>query len=298
MPIRRKRLFWFGAGLFALGLAFLVLPSYSAYCKADDANNYYCAAYKIVVALGGLVESYSAAFTALATVAIAAFTLTLKWSTDKLWSAGERQLRHAETQATAAEGANKVQSDQINEQIGVLRQSADAAMQSGIAGRDLVRATQTSTQLELRAYIGIGWVRVVSNDGGVTFWAEVQITNTGQTPAFRVTHCITSGIFEKIQPLNLRMPNKAPGNLPIAPGMSFILRMPVVIGVAGGTGFIDTGQKFIIAWGKVDYFDFFGFPHYLTFRFRSTEPIRERVGDIMRTVGWRMDAEDEGNDAN
>jgi len=254
-------------------------------------------AYKIVVALGGLVESYSAAFTALATVAIAAFTLTLKWSTDKLWGAGERQLTHAETQAATAEAANKVQSDQINEQIGVLRQSADAAMQSGIATRDLVRTTQTSTQLELRAYIGIEWIKVSSNDWGGTFWVEVQIKNVGKTPAFRVTHCITHGIF-KDPALNLRMPNRSPGNLPIAPGMSFMLRTPVVIGAAGGTGFIDTGQRLIIAWGKVDYFDFFGFPHYLTFRFRSTEPVRAHDGTVMRTVGWTMHPEDEGNDAN
>jgi hypothetical protein len=260
MPIRRKRLFWFGAGLFALGLAFLLLPPYSTYCKADDANDYYCTAYKIVVALGGLVESYSAAFTALATVAIAAFTLTLKWSTDKLWGAGERQLTHAETQAATAEAANKVQSDQINEQIGVLRQSADAAMQSGIATRDLVRTTRENAQLELRAYIGIEWVRISSNDWGNTFWVEVQIKNTGETPAFRVTHCITSQVFRnKTQPLALGMPNRSPGNLPIAPGMTFTLRTPVALDKTE-VPMMGSGERFIIGWGKVDYFDFFGFP--------------------------------------
>jgi hypothetical protein len=297
MPIQRKRLFWLGVALFALGLAFLVLPPYSAYCKANDTNEYYCAAYKIVVAFGGLIESYSAAFTALATVAIAGFTLTLKRSTDKLWLAGERQFGHAQAEAIVAESGRKVQSQQIGEQIEALRQSADATMQSGIATRDLVRTARENAQLELRAYIGIESIKITSNDWGNTFWVEAQIKNAGKTPAFRVTHCITHQIL-KDPTLNLRMPNRSPGNLPIAPDMSFTLRTPVVIGAAGGTGFIDTGQRFIIAWGKVDYFDFFGFPHYLTFRFRSTEPVRAHDGTIMRTVGWTMHPEDEGNDAN
>jgi hypothetical protein len=42
---------------------------------------------------------YSALITALATGAIGYFTLTLKRSTDKLWDAGERQLRHLENTA-------------------------------------------------------------------------------------------------------------------------------------------------------------------------------------------------------
>jgi hypothetical protein len=33
------------------------------------------------------------------------------------------------------------------------------------------------------------------------------------------------------------------------------------------------------------------------FRFRSADAIRMHNGTVMTTVGWRMDAEDEGNDA-
>jgi hypothetical protein len=162
----------------------------------------------------------------------------------------------------------------------------------------LVHTTRDNAQLELRAYIGIEWARIASSDGGNTFMGEIQIKNTGETPAFRVTHGITSQVFQRTQPLNLATPNRSPGNLPIAPGMAFTLRTPVVVGNL--VSLIDTGggQRFVVVWGKVDYFDFFGFPRYLTFRFRSTDPIRERVGDTMRTVGWRLDAEDEGNDAN
>jgi hypothetical protein len=93
MLIRRKRLLWFAAGLLVVGAAFLVLPPYSAYCEGDNANNDYCAAYELTVVIVAFVEAHSGSFTALATVAIAWFTLTLKVSTDKLWDAGERQLK-------------------------------------------------------------------------------------------------------------------------------------------------------------------------------------------------------------
>jgi hypothetical protein len=98
MLIRRKRLFWFGASLLFVGLAFLIFPPYKTYCEGDYANNYYCVIYELTIALSAFVEEHSGAFTALATVAIAWFTLSLRESTDRLWDASER---HSERELRA-----------------------------------------------------------------------------------------------------------------------------------------------------------------------------------------------------
>jgi hypothetical protein len=63
------------------------------------------------------------------------------------------------------------------------------------------------------------------------------------------------------------------------------------------SGTIDNRQRTIFAWGRVDYFDIFGDPQHFEFRFRSGDSIRAHDGTVMRTVGWRMDAEDQGNSA-
>jgi hypothetical protein len=61
-----------------------------------------CSAYNAILyalwKIGEFVDSHSGAFTTLATVAIAAFTLTLWQSTNKLWLAGER---HSERELRA-----------------------------------------------------------------------------------------------------------------------------------------------------------------------------------------------------
>jgi hypothetical protein len=292
--VRRKRLLWIGVGIAVVGIAFLVFPPYGAYCESNHANNYYCAAYEVTVALGAFVDSHNGAVTAIATIFIGLFTYTLKRATDKLWSAGERQLEHAKREFTSAETGRQVQFDQITEQLGILRQSTEAAEASARATRDLVRSEEKRTQLELRAYIGIEWAKVISNDWGNTFIVEIQIKNAGQTPAFRVTHRITAQVFPPGQPPNLAIPNKSPGELPIAPGTAFVMRTPIVL---GGAAEIDVNKRFIISWGRVDYFDIIGFPRHLEFRFRSRDAIRAHDGTIMRTVGWRLDAEDQGNTA-
>jgi hypothetical protein len=90
---------------FFVGAAFVFLicwtlgwlpPSHVHYCHGYEANNKECPTYHITLValwqLGIFLNYISAAIAALATVAIAYFTLILKRSTDKLWDAGERQL--------------------------------------------------------------------------------------------------------------------------------------------------------------------------------------------------------------
>jgi hypothetical protein len=92
MLIRRKPLFYVACCGVLVGLALLIFPPYSAYCESEYANNYYCTAYSVASALSTFVDTHNGAFTALATIAIAWFTLTLKRSTDRLWDATNRSV--------------------------------------------------------------------------------------------------------------------------------------------------------------------------------------------------------------
>jgi hypothetical protein len=93
------------------------IPSAAQYCEYNPYTEHEkCAVYQIPVVvvryIGWFLDAVSSALTAIATVAIGAFTYTLykattglKDSTDKLWDAGERQIKVAGDAAVAAEKA-------------------------------------------------------------------------------------------------------------------------------------------------------------------------------------------------
>jgi hypothetical protein len=80
----RTRLLKVAALILAIAVASLIFPPYRDYCNANDANKYYCSVYEIFAALFAFVELHNGAFTVIATIAIAWFTLSLRESTDKL----------------------------------------------------------------------------------------------------------------------------------------------------------------------------------------------------------------------
>jgi hypothetical protein len=80
----RTRLLKIAAIILAIALASLIFPPYRDYCNANDANKYYCSVYEIFATLFAFVELHNGAFTVIATIAIAWFTLSLRESTDKL----------------------------------------------------------------------------------------------------------------------------------------------------------------------------------------------------------------------
>jgi hypothetical protein len=160
----------------------------------------------------------------------------------------------------------------------------------------LVKGSERTAEQQLKAYIGTESCKVTSDDWGQTFYVEVQLKNAGQTPAYDVSHRIITGLQVRLEPPDFAMPFKSPGIIPLAPGMTFIAAAPVAIGGPSGVGTIGSG-RIIFAWGRVDYLDVFGKSHYLEFRFASGEAIREHDGTVMRTVGWKMYPQDEGNTA-
>jgi hypothetical protein len=78
-----------------VGLTFLILLPYGAHCESDNAGNYYCTAYKIAAAIGTFVDMHNGAVTALATLAVAAFTFTLWRSTKGMLAATNNSINLA-----------------------------------------------------------------------------------------------------------------------------------------------------------------------------------------------------------
>ena len=88
------------AGLIAVAFE-LVQGQICEYNQATEHEE--CTTYSLVpfllIQVGKTLNNYGVAITALATVAIGFFTLTLKLSTDKLWEAGEKQRKLYEVTA-------------------------------------------------------------------------------------------------------------------------------------------------------------------------------------------------------
>jgi hypothetical protein len=93
-----NRNLWFRTALilFVVGTAFLLIPPYKEYCDNYAADEKYCAAYEMTVAFGSFFDAHNGAVSAIATIFIAAFTWTVRQSTDKLWRATQRSATIAE----------------------------------------------------------------------------------------------------------------------------------------------------------------------------------------------------------
>lgn len=182
-------------------------------------------------------------------------------------------------------------------QLRLIRKGLADTKGAADAARESVELARKTAQRQLRAYVGVSDARVVSSDNGSTFDVEIELTNAGQTPALRVTHQMAVGLqIFRDKPLNFTTSERGRGEAPIPPGGTFILKRPIAIAGPSGVGAVGP-QKVIFGWGRVDYRDIFDAPQNIEFRFRSGEPIRAYVGDTMRTVGWKMEAEDQGNTA-
>jgi hypothetical protein len=106
----RERLFWLCAGAALIALVFSLVPSHYEICEiAEKTKEGHCTSYQVVPFVGikaaQIIDRAGGIITALATIAIAIFTLTLKRATDKLWDAGEHQTNIARQAMIAGERA-------------------------------------------------------------------------------------------------------------------------------------------------------------------------------------------------
>jgi hypothetical protein len=79
------------------------------------------------------IDVHNGFFVVLFTGGLVAFTAALWRSTDKLWEAGERQLRHFKSEAARARFDRLKDTQRLVEQIGIARETSDAARRSADA---------------------------------------------------------------------------------------------------------------------------------------------------------------------
>jgi hypothetical protein len=160
---RREKLFWLCAGVALIVLVFSLVPGHYEICEVAEKNkDEHCASYQIVpfvgIKIAQILDKAGGIITALATIAIAIFTFTLKRATDKLWDAGERQIEVAAKSAEAA------------------RKSADSSFAAERARFFIVleshNLTQVIANVESRGNLA----------SGENFSIKYRIQNYGKTP--------------------------------------------------------------------------------------------------------------------
>jgi hypothetical protein len=107
---RRDKWFWACVGIVLLVGFLALIPFNGEICeKADNAGHKECASHGLPIYVSFKVQAFldfiGVAITALATIAIAWFTLTLRQSTDRLWKAGDDQLKEIKRSADTSERA-------------------------------------------------------------------------------------------------------------------------------------------------------------------------------------------------
>jgi hypothetical protein len=123
---RREKLFWLCIGAILIVLFLSIIPSHYPICEVTEKSQEKdCPSYQFVpfiaIKVQQILDRMGGVLTALATIAIACFTLSLRQSTDKLWDAGERQLKLLSDTSAA-------QSRDMQASVTAARDSANAAM--------------------------------------------------------------------------------------------------------------------------------------------------------------------------
>jgi hypothetical protein len=194
---RQELLVGFLLGFASLLIIFVLSSDFSAHyevCETTKEGAKDCASYGVLSyalhEVGAALDSYNGLITAMATAFIAWFTLSLRRSTDKLWDAGERQLKLlADTSAA--------QSRDMQESIKVASDYARAATRAA-------EAADKALILNERAWIDFELTII----GPLSFTAEgcdielkATLKNIGRKPAIGVSFeydlCASHGVAVK-----------------------------------------------------------------------------------------------------
>jgi hypothetical protein len=180
-----------------LGLLILLVAAWGSGLQGEiceqskTAGQEYCstygAAFFLVIKLGNLLDNHAGAIAAFATIAIAAFTWTLWRSTDKLWDANERQLRHAVVESQRARVYRLKDEDRIREQIKISRDSANAALLNAEALINSERARLYAVVERSNLYDTVGFAGLIDQKMDDEFVStrpslDFFIKNLGRTP--------------------------------------------------------------------------------------------------------------------
>lgn len=266
------------AGALALvGWESSAIPTYGEICsEAQKSAEKHCTTNHIALVvlwhIGEALNYYGAAIAAVATAGVLIFTGTLWRATERLWTSAERQIGN------------------LQEQLMIAADAAETAQKT-------VAHMESAAERELRAYIG---VRLLQRDDGAnpTFdrvsgpWIALEIRNFGKTPAYKVTHWLTTAMG----------PPDWPG--PFEDGSKQVSGFPTTVQSDAGLQTASRGPKPLLghpeawaqgelvayAWGEVHYLDAFQKPRCT--KFRLTYGAADLQGG---TIGVRLCRE--GNDA-
>ncbi len=165
-------------GFACLNVFLFLIPTYPRICKQDDEfKTEHCTPYHIppfvYTEILEFLNYYSAALTALATIAVGIFTWQLKRSTDQLWLSGERQIEAAIISAEAAK--TSAESLQIVERAHI----AEIIIDSNIA--------------DIFAQIGLAEAVPITVEPRVRF----KFKNYGKTPATVIRYYVDIVIYQE-----------------------------------------------------------------------------------------------------
>jgi hypothetical protein len=190
-----------------------------------------------IVSVGRWIETHSDFVSAAATIAIAAFTLTLWWATRRLWKVSQEQSRDMKT-------------------------SLDIALKTANAAQKSAEVAEIALHVAERAYLSISnfELRHFKIDDNVEI--IYQIKNVGRTPAKIIKSLTIVDIFDKPIPI---IPNYINNNIIQGPKRTFL--QPGEAGsMYGVTKYsitqehfnrIHNENSFIFVWGNIIYSDVF-----------------------------------------
>jgi hypothetical protein len=163
----------------------------------------------------------------------------------------------------------------------------------------LVRESKATAKKQLRAYLSGTNGKLVFLPGH-TFRTEVELRNSGPTPARGVRWAITGLIVPANQPPNFTDPEFSPGKHSIAPnthwtaGYEFIDPKPTEADIQA----VLKDEKWVYVWGHAEYTDIFRQPQTLKFRYRNAiKSVRFAPDGTQQIEHWWLYPEGEGNEA-
>jgi hypothetical protein len=158
------------------------------------------------------------------------------------------------------------------------------------------RETRNVAKKQLRAYLGATQqdVRFVAANHLQTY---IDIANTGHTPARNVRQWTRMEIRDRNDSQPFPLPEPGQGKRPIVPGAKWPIGLERIV-TGEELAQLDSQEKTIFVWGRVEYLDTFGESQWLNFRYRNRAVVFATTGEGVRQfIGWALLPEEDGNDA-
>lgn len=155
-----------------------------------------------------------------------------------------------------------------------------------------------TAQKELRAYLGAanGTLYFILNSNHLR--AAIELRNSGQTPAQKVSYAIDGAIRLPDDKTPFKELVSGQRNQPIAPGSAWTVGHEFLNLSDADKQDILSDKKYVFIWGRADYFDIFGKPQMVKFRYRNVvKNLIPLDGGQTGIQNWFFYPEEEGNEA-